>query len=59
MLQKGSFTSSRMVRGRYPAGDPIANTEWKAKPPVNEKADLLQVEEADLLRVEQVGRIPA
>ena len=24
--------------------DPIANIEWKAKRPVNEKADLLQVE---------------
>ena len=40
-----------------PAGDPIANIEWKAKSPVNEKADLFQWKRAALLRVEQVGRI--
>lgn len=29
-----------------PARDPVASIEWKAKLPVSEKADLLQVEES-------------
>ena len=29
-----------------PAKDPVASIECKAKPPVSEKADLLQVEES-------------
>ena len=29
-----------------PTRAPIASTEWKAKPPVNKKADLLQVEKS-------------
>lgn len=45
MLKKGSLTSRGMVRGGSPARDPIASIEWKEKLPMNEKADLLQVEQ--------------
>ena len=45
MLKKGSLTSRGTGRGGGPARDLIASIEWKEKPPVNEKADLLQVEQ--------------